>query len=244
MGVKDTIKRIAKRTKALNIDTYLFDTPFTKSEGISLKEDDSQLLKYLEEHNKNRYFIFGLGQHNSWKKVQNPTRTEYNGLITSFVSFLSPSPNLNINLLKSIGINIEEPPKDFYKEQREDLKVDIAPYCIFDFFFPELISIGYGTEFGLQSIIASHANQGEYWVVGSVDIGKNVLVGAKSVIGPGVKIGDYAKINAGSYVYSDVPAGMIANGNPAKVVGKRKIRKVIIEDGIPKIKKEGVIDNE
>jgi len=50
-----------------------------------------------------------------------------------------------------------------------------------------------------------------------VAIGKNVWIGAKSVILPGVKIGDNSIIGAGSIVVEDIPSYSVAVGNPAKI---------------------------
>jgi acetyltransferase-like isoleucine patch superfamily enzyme len=55
-----------------------------------------------------------------------------------------------------------------------------------------------------------------------VTIGKNVWVGANSVILKGVFIGDGAVIGAGSVVVKDVPANAIVVGNPAHLLRYRK----------------------
>uniref|UniRef100_A0A7S1XA11 Maltose/galactoside acetyltransferase domain-containing protein n=1 Tax=Compsopogon caeruleus TaxID=31354 RepID=A0A7S1XA11_9RHOD len=51
-----------------------------------------------------------------------------------------------------------------------------------------------------------------------VSIGNNVWLGGRSVILPGVTIGDYAVIGAGAVVTRDVPAYAVVAGNPAKVI--------------------------
>ena len=51
-----------------------------------------------------------------------------------------------------------------------------------------------------------------------VVIGKNVWIGANSVILPGVKIGDNSVIGAGSTITEDVLAYSVVVGNPAKTV--------------------------
>ena len=54
--------------------------------------------------------------------------------------------------------------------------------------------------------------------VAPVKIGKSVWVGTKVTILPGVEIGDYAIIGAGSVVTHSIPSGKIAVGVPARVV--------------------------
>lgn len=51
-----------------------------------------------------------------------------------------------------------------------------------------------------------------------ITIGNNVWIGGSCVILPGVNIGDNAVIGAGSVVTKDVPANMLAYGNPCKVI--------------------------
>lgn len=51
-----------------------------------------------------------------------------------------------------------------------------------------------------------------------VRIGNNVWIGAGAVILPGVTIGDDSVIGAGSVVTKDIPAGVVAVGNPCRVL--------------------------
>ncbi|WP_298019258.1 sugar O-acetyltransferase [uncultured Dysosmobacter sp.] len=53
---------------------------------------------------------------------------------------------------------------------------------------------------------------------GAVHIGKRVWLGGDVKILAGVTIGDDAIIGAGSIVTRDIPAGVIAAGNPCKVI--------------------------
>ena len=50
-----------------------------------------------------------------------------------------------------------------------------------------------------------------------IHIGRNVWIGGGAIILPGVTIGDDALIGAGSVVTRDVPAGVTAFGNPARI---------------------------
>ena len=51
-----------------------------------------------------------------------------------------------------------------------------------------------------------------------VAIGSDVWVGGGSIINPGVTIGDAAVIGSGSVVTKDIPPGVFAAGNPARVI--------------------------
>lgn len=51
-----------------------------------------------------------------------------------------------------------------------------------------------------------------------VRIGNNVFIGTGSIITKGVSVGDNSIIGAGSVVVNDVPANVVAAGNPARVI--------------------------
>ncbi|MBU3803790.1 MAG: sugar O-acetyltransferase [Candidatus Cellulosilyticum pullistercoris] len=51
-----------------------------------------------------------------------------------------------------------------------------------------------------------------------VTIGDDVWVGGSTVINPGVTIGSNVVIGSGSVVTKDIPSGVIAAGNPCKVI--------------------------
>jgi acetyltransferase-like isoleucine patch superfamily enzyme len=56
-----------------------------------------------------------------------------------------------------------------------------------------------------------------------VKICRYVWVGGKSIILPGVVIGEGAVIGAGSVVTKDIPPYCVAVGNPAKVIKQRVV---------------------
>ena len=51
-----------------------------------------------------------------------------------------------------------------------------------------------------------------------VTIGNDVWIGGHTVVTQGVAIGDGTVIGAGSVVTRDIPAGVVAVGNPCRVV--------------------------
>ena len=57
-----------------------------------------------------------------------------------------------------------------------------------------------------------------YTKIGRVTIGDKVFIGAGSVVLPGVTIGSNVVIGANSTVTHDVPDGMVAAGNPARII--------------------------
>ena len=59
-----------------------------------------------------------------------------------------------------------------------------------------------------------------------VHIGNNVWIGANAVVLPGVTIGDNSVIGAGSVVTKDIPANVVAVGNPCRVI--REDRKSVV----------------
>lgn len=80
---------------------------------------------------------------------------------------------------------------------------------------------------------------------GAILIGINVMIGARAIIMPNVKIGNNVVIAAGSIVTKDVPDGCVVGGIPAKVIGsfetlveKRKSAKVFASDGAEKLWKD------
>ena len=51
-----------------------------------------------------------------------------------------------------------------------------------------------------------------------IKIGNNVWIGGNVIVLPGVTIGDNTVIGAGSVVTKDIPANVVAVGNPCKVI--------------------------
>ena len=51
-----------------------------------------------------------------------------------------------------------------------------------------------------------------------ITLGNNVWIGGGAIVCPGVTVGDNSVIGAGSVVVRDIPANVVAVGNPARVV--------------------------
>lgn len=77
----------------------------------------------------------------------------------------------------------------------------------------------YDTDFhAIGSIGRRYNNNKDDILVGSVMIGNDVFIGANSIIMKGVSIGNNSIIGAGSVVTKNIPANVIAAGNPAKII--------------------------
>ena len=66
-------------------------------------------------------------------------------------------------------------------------------------------------------IDAESRNAGKQWSL-PVNVGNNVWFGGNVTVCPGVSIGDNAVIGAGSVVTHDIPANVVAVGNPCEII--------------------------
>ncbi|MBQ7302639.1 MAG: sugar O-acetyltransferase [Clostridia bacterium] len=87
------------------------------------------------------------------------------------------------------------------------------------------IYVGDNTLFGPNVVVATAGHpidpslrEKAYQYNIPVHIGKNCWIGAGAVIVPGVTIGDNTVIGAGSVVTKDIPANVVAVGNPCRVL--------------------------
>ena len=87
------------------------------------------------------------------------------------------------------------------------------------------VTIGNETMFGpnVQIYTATHPVNWKERATGlefakPVTIGRNVWIGGSTVICPGVTIGDRTIIGAGSVVTKDIPADVVAAGNPCRII--------------------------
>ncbi len=91
---------------------------------------------------------------------------------------------------------------------------------------PYLVTIGAGTtvseavlfvthDGGLRVVRKEHPEAHRF---APIVIGANCFIGARSILMPGVVIGDNSVIGAGSLVTGEVPSSVVAAGNPAKVL--------------------------
>lgn len=118
-----------------------------------------------------------------------------------------------------------EPP--FRCDYGYNISVGKAFYANFDCVFLDVAPISIGDNVmlgpGVHIYAATHPIDPTiritYKELGkSITIGNNVWIGGKSVICPGVSIGDNSVIGAGSVVTKNVPARVVVAGNPARIL--------------------------
>lgn len=66
---------------------------------------------------------------------------------------------------------------------------------------------------------AESRKAGKQWSL-PITVGNNVWLGGNVTVCPGVSIGDGSVIGAGSVVTNNIPSGVLAAGNPCKVIKK------------------------
>jgi sugar O-acyltransferase (sialic acid O-acetyltransferase NeuD family) len=87
------------------------------------------------------------------------------------------------------------------------------------------VSIGNGTLINAFTKVHHDVNIGDFCeispssnLLGACSVGSFVTIGANSTVLPKIKIGSNTIIGAGSVVTKDIPEGVVAYGNPAKII--------------------------
>lgn len=103
----------------------------------------------------------------------------------------------------------------------------ISHRAIIDRAHPSGVHIGKNVRVNLEAMIIAHdysrgALEGQkMWC--DTYIGDNCVIGGRSIILPGIRIGNNVYVAAGAVVTKDVPDNCIVAGNPAKIVRKGTI---------------------
>ena len=85
---------------------------------------------------------------------------------------------------------------------------------------PKGIHIGNNTRVMLEALIIAHdysrGKKGKMWC--DTRIGNHCVIGGRSIILPGVELGDHVFVAAGSVVTKSFPSHCMIAGNPAKII--------------------------
>jgi len=188
MLLEKVVAQIAERLMKSYPDREIFISNSCKGNGVKLGKANRKMIEELSAPGKNVFFRGIEVPKKSWYKVSNFYRTSLNAGVIELCKSLPyfPLADVKNNLLKLTGINLGE-------------DVTIAPRVQFDYFYPELISIGDNTLIGDGARLWTHEYGIDYFGIGEIKIGKNVYIGSEAIIGPS-EIGDGSKIKARSLV--------------------------------------------
>ncbi len=107
--------------------------------------------------------------------------------------------------------------------------VYIGMFCYFDNLQPSYIYIEDNASVNAGTMILTHFNPMKQYApilqakVAPVVIKKGAIVAVRSTILPGVSIGKYAIVSAGSLVEKSVPNFTMVKGNPARTVAEYEV---------------------
>lgn len=97
-----------------------------------------------------------------------------------------------------------------------DRTADFSLSARFDKTYPTGIHIGPETYIAFDAAILSHDTTRRMYK--HTRIGRRCFIGARSIILPGVTIGDHCVVGSGSVVTKDVPPNSVVAGNPARIL--------------------------
>lgn len=133
--------------------------------------------------------------------------------ICEMLAYKCPINSVRIKLHKFRGVKI-------------GARVMIGMEVILDHAYPENIILEDDCGLAGYNYILTHSNPGPHFenildsYMGDVIIKKGAWIGVGVIILPGVTIGEYSIVSAGSVVNKDVPPYSIVAGNPAKLIAK------------------------
>jgi hypothetical protein len=140
-----------------------------------------------------------------WTRIRSPWRVALNYAVI-VVARHSPSLRLKNWLFRRLGMTVG---------RGAVWALESTP----DVFWPERVSVGEDAIIGYDVTVLCHEFLQDEYRTGDVVIGDRAMIGAGTVVLPGVRIGDDASVGANSVIARDVPEGASVAGVPATPIG-------------------------
>lgn len=139
-----------------------------------------------------------------WPRIRPPWRVALNYVVI-VIARHSPSLRLKNWLFRRLGMAVA-PGAVWALESTPDV------------FWPERIEVGEDALIGYDVTVLCHEFLQDEYRTGRVVIGDRAMIGAGTVVLPGIRIGADASVGANSVVAGDVPPGSRVAGVPARPI--------------------------
>lgn len=132
------------------------------------------------------------------------------------IAYVAPSNYIRVKLNKWKGVNVGK-------------NVYIGMFVFIDNAYPDYVYIEDDVAVNAGCMLITHFNLKKHFEpivlarVAPVLIKKGAMVAIRSIVLPGVMVGEYAMISAASVVSEDVDSYTLVKGNPAKKAAKYKL---------------------
>lgn len=137
-----------------------------------------------------------------------------------------------VRYLRKLGMKIGE------RCRVRTLKFSTEPYLIE---IGDHVAIAAGTEFithdGANWVFEDEVDGGG--IFGRILIGNNVFIGINCIILPNTIIGDNCIVGAGSVVRGQIPENSVIAGNPAQIVSKTGVQRMLSKQSPDLLKTKG-----
>jgi acetyltransferase-like isoleucine patch superfamily enzyme len=144
--------------------------------------------------------------------------------VLSLVAYFAPYNGIRIMCHRWRGVKIGK-------------NVLIGFHCVLDEIFPDFITIEDDVSLAGKVYILAHSNPYEHFkgklksYAAPVVVKKGAWVTINVTILPGVTVGEGSVVAAGAVVSKNIPANVIAGGNPAEVIREFRERKAASAGG-------------
>jgi acetyltransferase-like isoleucine patch superfamily enzyme len=151
------------------------------------------------------------------RRGMNPLRFIFRKILNTClyrISYFCPLNSIRVRCHKWRGVNIGK-------------NVYIGSQCSIDNAYPEYVYINDNVSIAPECFIVAHSNPYSHFnkvtssMVSPVIIEQGAWICARSLVLPGVIIGENAIVSAGSVIDKNLPARSVAAGNPARIIAEK-----------------------